>query len=151
MFLPFVTASLFKSLFKNPLHPLFGDLYYCELEWWSCVIDNLVCSNASRWTNPRPAIHLLFWSLQEKINTILWSSNHLLRVQDDKLKPSLRKYRHRPVNLEEYMILPPYNCWPHRIWNFFSSWLQRGEKKNINSLRHGLTINMLCKFTFYKL
>jgi len=64
-----------------------------------------------------------------KINTMLWSSNHLPRVQDNKLNPSIRKYRHRPVSLQEYMTLPPYNCWPHRLWNFFSSWLQRGEKK----------------------
>ena len=50
MFLPFVTSSLFKGLFKNPLHPLFGDLYYCEPEWWSSVINTPVRSNASRWT-----------------------------------------------------------------------------------------------------
>jgi len=50
MFLPFVTASLFKNLFKNPLHALFGDLYYCEPECWSYVINTPVRSNASRWT-----------------------------------------------------------------------------------------------------
>ena len=48
MFLPFVTASLFKSMFKNPLHALFGDLYYCKPEWWTCVIITPVRSNASR-------------------------------------------------------------------------------------------------------
>ena len=151
MFLPFVTASLFKCLFKNPLHPLFGDLYYCEPEWWSCVINTPVRCNASRWTtNAQP---FTFSSEVYRKKSIQYYEAATI-FSEYRITNSNRPYENIDIGQ-----LACKNTWHyhHIIADFtdyeFSSRLDSSEerKKNINSLRHRLTNNMPCKFTFYKL